>query len=125
MLRELLLDWWTQVGATEVGGITKLIVAEAGNFPDLASYHHEEVAMRWMGILGRAIQLGVDKGVFRPLDITTLSQLVFFPMLMLTIWKNSLAGCVTSCSLPGGQPEAYFNTYFEMIFRGLRVAPGE
>jgi AcrR family transcriptional regulator len=125
LLRELLLDWWTQVGATEVGGITKLIVAEAGNFPDLASYHHEEVAMRWMGILGRAIQLGVDQGVFRPLDIPTLSQLVFFPMLMLAIWKNSLAGCVTSCSLPGGQPEAYFNTYFEMIFRGLRVAPGE
>ncbi|MBS0354837.1 MAG: TetR/AcrR family transcriptional regulator [Proteobacteria bacterium] len=125
LLREILLDWWQKVGMTDLGGISKLIIAEAGNFPEVARYHHEAVIVRWMALLGSAIDIGIERGVFRPLDVPTLRQLVFFPLLMLSVWKNSMAGCVAGCTAPGLVSDTYFDTYFDMIFRGLLVAPRE
>lgn len=125
LLRELLLGWWQKVGQTDLGGISKLIIAEAGNFPEVARYHHEAVIVRWMALLGRAIDIGIERGVFRPLDVPTLRQLVFFPLLMLSVWKNSMASCVAGCTAPDLVSETYFDTYFDMIFRGLLVAPRE
>ncbi|WP_374479954.1 TetR/AcrR family transcriptional regulator [Zoogloea sp.] len=121
LLKEILLDWWEKVGQTDLGGISKLIIAEAGNFPEVARYHHEAVIVRWMALLGRAIDIGIERGVFRPLDVPTLRQLVFFPLLMLSVWKNSMAGCTG----PDLVSDTYFDTYFDMIFRGLLVAPRE
>ena len=125
LLREILLDWWHNVGQTDLGGISKLIIAEAGNFPEVARYHHEAVIVRWMALLGRAIDIGIERGVFRSLDVPTLRQLVFFPLLMLSIWKNSMASCVAGCATPSLVSDTYFDTYFDMIFRGLLVAPRE
>lgn len=123
LLREILLGWWTKVGSTELGGIGKLIISEAGNFPEVARYHHDAVIVRWMALLNRAIGIGVDKGVFRPMDVAPLSQLIFFPLLMLSIWKNSMASCAVGCEGPRQMSDSYFDTYFDMIFRGLLVAP--
>ncbi|MBS0372130.1 MAG: TetR/AcrR family transcriptional regulator [Proteobacteria bacterium] len=125
LLREILLDWWQKVGQTDLGGISKLIIAEAGNFPEVARYHHEAVIVRWMALLGNAIDIGIARGVFRPLDVPTLRQLVFFPLLMLSVWKNSMASCVVGCAAPSLASDTYFDTYFDMIFRGLLVAPRE
>lgn len=126
LLKEILLDWWTHVGATELGGISKLIISEARNFPEVAAYHNEAVIQRWMSLLGKVIQTGVDKGVFRALDVETLRQLVFFPLLMLSVWKHSIAGCAAACAAAANPiSPTYFDTYFDMIFRGLLVAPPE
>ncbi len=43
-LLELLLEnWWTKIGQTAFAGIPKLMVAEARNFPELASFYYENV----------------------------------------------------------------------------------
>jgi AcrR family transcriptional regulator len=123
LLREILLGWWAKVGSTDLGGIGKLIIAEAGNFPEVARYHHEAVIVRWMALLKRAIGIGVDKGVFRPFDAEPLSQLIFFPLLMLSVWNNSMASCVVGCAGQRQMSDSYFDTYFDMIFGGLLVAP--
>lgn len=123
LLREILLGWWAKVGSTDLGGIGKLIIAEAGNFPEVARYHHDAVIVRWMALLKRAIDLGVGKGVFRPFDIEPLCQLIFFPLLMLSVWKNSMASSVVGCAGPRQISDSYFDTYFDMIFGGLLVAP--
>ena len=123
LLREILRGWWTKVGATDLGGIGKLIIAEAGNFPEVARYHHEVVIVRWMTLLRRVITMGVDKGIFRSLDVEPLSQLMFFPLLMLSVWKNSMASCLVGCEAPHQISDSYFDTYFDLIFRGLLVAP--
>ncbi len=33
LLRTLVLTWWARIGATDLGGVIKLMVAESGNFP--------------------------------------------------------------------------------------------
>ena len=119
LLRETLVNWWFNFGATELGGICKLMISEAGNFPEVAAYYNEAVIVRWMGLLGRVLELGMDKGVFRRLNVDILRQQVFFPLLMQSVWKNSLAGC---CA-PAALPDSYFDTYFDLVFRGLLAAP--
>ena len=119
LLRALLVEWWECFGATPLGGTCKLMISEAGNFPEVARYHHDAVIVRWMALLGRAYAIGVERGVFRDMDVETVRQLVFFPLLMQAVWKNSMSCCDETRSLP----DSYFPTYFEMIFRGLRAAP--
>ena len=119
LLRETLVNWWNNFGSTELGGICKLMISEAGNFPEVAQYYNDAVITRWMGLLGTVIELGMEQGVFRRLDVETLRQLVFFPLLMQSVWKNSME----SCAAPKCMPDNYFDTYFDLIFRGLLVAP--
>ena len=38
LLREFFVQWWTCFGATKLAGICKLVVGEAGNFPELARF---------------------------------------------------------------------------------------
>ena len=43
LLRECFQVWWERIGATKASGITKLILSEAGNFPELAAFYRQEV----------------------------------------------------------------------------------
>ena len=67
LLREILQGWWDKVGSTDLGGICKLMISEAGNFPEVAAYYNEAVIVRWMSLLGRVLELGMEQGVFRRL----------------------------------------------------------
>ncbi|MEN9760986.1 MAG: Fatty acid metabolism regulator protein, partial [Pseudomonadota bacterium] len=42
LLRNFFEGWWSRVGATRLAGIVKLIMGEAGNFPELAQFFFEE-----------------------------------------------------------------------------------
>jgi TetR/AcrR family transcriptional regulator len=35
--------WWERIGATRASGITKLMISEARNFPDIAEFYQQEV----------------------------------------------------------------------------------
>ena len=43
LLGTLLMRWWTEIWATPLGGITKLMLAEGNNFPELAQFY----TMKW------------------------------------------------------------------------------
>ena len=43
MLAYCMNAWWERVGATRASGITKLMMSEAKNFPDLAAFYQREV----------------------------------------------------------------------------------
>ena len=45
LLRRLMQTWWQRVGFTAAGGISKIIVAEVRNFPDLAQFYVDEVVL--------------------------------------------------------------------------------
>jgi hypothetical protein len=40
------MRWWDQICATPMAGITKLMLVEGNNFPELAQFHNEEVVAR-------------------------------------------------------------------------------
>ncbi len=93
LLRELVRTWWSYVAATPIGGISKLVMAEARNFPDLARFYHQEVVQRGHRLFGRALQRGIDAGEFRPVDVATAVRLIVAPLLMGSLWRHSFSNC--------------------------------
>lgn len=117
LLREVMQGMWRLIGSQRIGGIPKLIFAEARNFPEIASFYHEEVIRRGMALIGSVIQRGVERGEFRALDVDAATLLVMSPVLMRMVWRHSLDCCEALCV----DDDTYFAEYFELTLRGLRV----
>ena len=119
LLRKLLTGWWQQIGATRLAGIPKLIIAESRNFPEVAQFYHDSVIVRGRAVLRSVLQRGIDRREFRPLDVETAIDVIFSPLLMLAVWRSSLAFCGRHA-----EPEAFLATHFDLLIQGLGL-PGE
>lgn len=115
LLQMLLLRWWQLLGETSLGGIPKLMIAEAGNFPDVAAYYYENVIVRGRELLRQAMLRGVASGEFRQLDIESAIDVIMAPVIMLVVWRYSLAPC--GCGKQ--DPESYMTTYLDLLLNGL------
>lgn len=115
LLQMLLLHWWKLLGETSLGGIPKLMIAEAGNFPDVAAYYYDNVIVRGRELLRRAMLRGVASGEFRQLDIESAIDVIMAPVIMLVVWRYSLAPC--GCGKQ--DPESYMSTYLDLLLNGL------
>lgn len=89
ILEKLLVIMATRILRTKAGAIPKLIIAEAGNFPDLARFYYDEVIRRAFALLSAVLARGVESGEFRPLDIDSTVRLIVAPMLMSALWRSS------------------------------------
>jgi AcrR family transcriptional regulator len=90
LLLEGLLLTIADVVSSRLGGIPKLVIAEAGNFPDLARFYLEEVVRRGLRLIGTILRRGIARGEFRALDVDHAVFCVIAPMLIAALWKNSL-----------------------------------
>jgi AcrR family transcriptional regulator len=115
LLRGLMKRWWQNVGATSFAAIPKIIVSEAGNFPELAKFYHEEVYRRGERVTTQILQRGIDAGEFRSVDVRVAMQLIAAPFLFLCIWKFSFAQWVEENLDPG----RVIDEHIEMTLRGL------
>jgi AcrR family transcriptional regulator len=117
LLEQLLL---TVAGVVEsrAGAIPKLVVAEAGNFPDLARFYLDEVVRRGLRLIGTILRRGVQRGEFRPLDVEGATFCVFGPILLAALWKNSLEP-YDDAPLDA---QALARTHLELLLRGLEAS---
>jgi len=69
MLEYLMLEWWRRYGATKASGISKLVMSEASNFPDLARFFQEEVVTPGHAMIRSVLQRGMDRDEFRRVDM--------------------------------------------------------
>lgn len=114
LLEQLLLGWWEAIGSTRLSGISKLMMAEAGNFPAVAAFYHQQVIGRLRGMLARVLEYGMTRGEFRPLEIESCINVIIAPPLLLNIWKHSLACCA---AMP--QAEETIRTQLALLREGL------
>jgi len=115
LLRHVILNWWRRVGSTKASGISKLILAEADNFPELARFYQQEVMSRGVRTIASMLERGIERGEFRAIDIAQTSQVLIAPMMMLSTWKHTVAPC-ERCDL---QPEAFLEAFLDITLRGL------
>lgn len=117
LLGTLMMGWWQQLGDSNVSGICKLMVAEASNFPEIARYYHDQVILRGQSLVRRALELGLARGEFRPLDVNVAMESIFAPLLMLLLWHHSFA------EFAGEQhdPKHYLETHLDIVLNGLRA----
>ncbi len=72
--------------------IPKLVLAEAGNFPDMARFYRREVIARGQALLTALFREGVEKGEFRPLpDLDILARLFMGPVVLTALWQTTFA----------------------------------
>ncbi len=91
LMINLLQQWQSHVLDTELCGISKMMIAEASNFPDLAEFYFEHVIMRARRFVARLIQQGIEQGEFHPCDIDYTARAFLTPMIFSAIWQHSLA----------------------------------
>jgi TetR/AcrR family transcriptional regulator len=121
MLRYAMQMWWQRVGNTPASGITKLMMSEASNFPELAAFYQREVIEPGQALIRRILQRGVDRGEFRPVDLDHAVYLVLAPMIFLMSWKHSFGACVNqACAL---EPAKYLELQVQTLLHGLCPAP--
>lgn len=119
LLRYSMRVWWDRIGSTKASGITKLMMSEAGNFPELAEFYHLEVIQPGRELIQRVLQRGVDRGEFRPMDMQHGVYTVLAPMLFLAMSRHSQVTCGSEID-----PETYMAVQVETILYGLsRTAP--
>lgn len=115
LLRKVVHGWWASIGNTKLSGIAKLMVSEAGNFPELASFYHEEVILRSDNLIHSLLMRGMASGEFRQVDAAQLTKVLVAPILMLTLWKHSFA----ACNVAADDPELYLNNFLDLCLHGL------
>lgn len=119
LLRHLLFDWWEQIGSTRLAGVTKLVISESRNFPEVTQYYHDKVIVRAIALVRTVLQRGIQSGEFRPLDVDSAIQVMVAPLLMLVIWRFSFSCCGTDTD-----PEMFLKTHFDLLVHGLYQAKG-
>jgi AcrR family transcriptional regulator len=117
-LIELVRFIHTSLCDPHVGGIPKLIVAEVGNFPDLARRFHAEVCDRSLRVQVELIKQGIAAGQFRQVDPVLAARTLMDPVLMQAIWRHSLGRY--ECDQT--DPEAYITFHLENFLRGLAAS---
>jgi TetR/AcrR family transcriptional regulator len=121
MVRYCMRVWWDRVGATRASGITKLIISEARNFPDIAAFYQQEVIKPGQDLIRRIIQRGVDRGEFEVSDIDYAAFSITAPMVFLVMMKHSLGACIPQ-DYPL-DPERYLASQVDIVLHGLGVRP--
>jgi TetR/AcrR family transcriptional regulator len=104
MLRYAMNMWWERIGATRASGITKLIISEAHNFPEVTAFYQTEVIQPGQALIRRILQRGVDRGEFAVDDMDHAVYSVIAAMVFLVMSKHSVGACVPADQASG--PEA-------------------
>lgn len=117
LLRELVAGFRV-FEESPAGGVVKLILAEAGNFPDVARFFCTHFDMRARELFAHALRRGIQRKEFRPIaDIETTAVILVQPLAMFSVWKRSLAPYDTPNRLGSDQ---FYAAYLDFIFKGLR-----
>jgi AcrR family transcriptional regulator len=115
--------WWERIGATRASGITKLIISEARNFPEVAAFYQQEVIRPGTDLIRRILQRGVARGEFRAIDVEYTVFSIIAPMIFLIMMKHSLGACAPQ-DYPL-DPARYVETQIANLLHGLCVRTGE
>lgn len=123
LLRYAMTLWWRRLGSTKASGITKLMLSEAHNFPELAAFYQHEVIQPTHVLIRRILQRGVDQGEFAPLNLKYGVYAVLAPMLFLQLMIHSKNACIDPSDASAIDPEEYIAAQLQTILAGLCVRP--
>ena len=118
LLATLLRTWWDQVGDTPAGGIHKIMLAEVGNFPEIAEFYEREVIVPAHRLMSKTLQRGVDRGEFRPVDAAEATHVLIAPLIFLALHKHSFGQCPFGAELA---PSRLIDAQIDIVLHGLQV----
>ncbi len=117
MLRYALVSWWERIGKTRASGITKLVMSEAQNFPEIAAFYQEEVIKPGNAMIHSILERGVQSGEFRDMDLEQAVHIIVAPMIFLMMWKHSMGACAASAKIV--DPEQFIHMQVDVLLHGM------
>jgi AcrR family transcriptional regulator len=119
-LLERLLRGWAELARSPAGALPKIVIAESGNFPDLARFYRKEVVDRGVALLQGVLRLGIARGEFCDVDIENTVHCLYAPLLLAMLWRHSFARLD-----PGGyDPDTLCDAHLRLLSNGLLVRTG-
>jgi len=88
-LEQFIAAWPELVAAPHLSALPKLMVAEAGNFPDLAQFYFREVIERARSVVLAILRRGMARREFRRIDADAAFFTVIAPLLLALLWRHS------------------------------------
>jgi len=121
LLRRVISAMTRMVGGSAAGAIPRIVLSEAGNFPDIAEFYVKEVVSRGLTVVHGIIARGQARGEFAE-DLGPLTPFIAIaPILTLSMWNHGL-GRVLNRPLPTGM---FAEDMLKVIGRGLRTEGGK
>lgn len=121
LLLERLIRSWAELALSPAGAIPKIIISEAGNFPELARFYREVVVDRGIELMRRALRLGVERGEFHaPDNFDNAARCICAPIVLAMLWRHSLG---RHEEVDRFDPEAICNTQLKLLLDGLAIRP--
>ena len=68
--------------------LARVLLAEAGNFPELAEFWRKEIIDRGLGLFESIIRRGVARGEFRKVVPGHAARLCVAPLLVMILWRT-------------------------------------
>jgi AcrR family transcriptional regulator len=100
---------------SDLGSIPKLVVSEAGNFPEVAQFYADEVVARGLRLFDGVLRRGVERGEFRPVETAQVVPIFIGPVLLMLLWRHSV-GRHTAIRF---DHRAVIETHLDILLRGL------
>ena len=114
MLRTLFAWMRREVLGTRRKEIARLVLSEAGRFPEIAEFYHREVISRGLGILRRIAETAVARGEFRSDALARFPQLAIAPAVVAIIWGGLFE------RFEPLDIEGLFEAHLELLLRALK-----
>jgi len=119
-LVETLVQRLTHLATTTVmGGLLKVVIGEARNFPEIARVWHDQVAGKALEALGAAIAAAQARGEVRPGNPRYFAMSIVGPLVVAMIWRETFVPV-------GGAPvdmPALAQQHLRTVMQGLAEGP--
>jgi AcrR family transcriptional regulator len=100
--------------------LPKIIVAEVGNFPELARFYREEIIDKGLGAMTSVIARGVERGEFRDVNPDHVARMMIAPILLSIFWRTTFAQF-------DSEPYdylAFLKSHLDILLRGIAAEEG-
>ena len=100
--------------------LPKMLLAESGNFPELAKFWREEIIDQGIALLGGIVARGTARGEFRAIAPEHAARLCVAPVLLIAIWR-------TTFEQFDAQPydhQGLIEAHLQVLLQGLEARPG-
>ncbi len=115
LFEQLVREYFRLVGDTPLSGIPRLMIAEAGNFPELARFYYEEVVTRGHRLMAGVLERGMTAGEFRRVDVAVATKLAMAPLMHAVVARKAFAACMPE----GFDVAKYLDTHIDLYLHGI------
>lgn len=89
LLRTVIRGWWETITCSGLGGLPKLVMTEAANFPLLAGFYYDNVVARGRALLTSVLERGIERGEFRRVDTAAFVHFIVGPLIYAQVSDQS------------------------------------